>query len=361
MKSICLSNNKLGIYDVEIEENKQKGIYIQVIASGICGTDLHILEKEEKNNSLKILGHEFYGKVTKIIDGTRINCLNGEVEVGDYVTVIPGIACGKCEYCMNIPENENYCTRRTVFGLNMHGSKKVTIGGNIERMHVPEEFKLYKINHNWPLGMGTLLEPVSVSLKAVKKGLSNAKSVRNRKMSAIVFGMGTIGFFIAMELQRQGIDVIAIDCNDNRLKRAMNNGIKYTFNANTFNLQIFEDFCKKEMKGIKTDIAFEATGKAETFIDAIYCLRKGGVMVEVGNFVDAGIVDISPSYICNNEIIIMGSVLADATLYKEAEELLNSFVNKSEKIITNYNYSEYNDAYEQAIIRDNCLKNNICF
>ena len=299
--------------------------------------------------------------VTKIIDDTKINCINGEVEVGDYVTVVPGVACGECEYCLNIPENENYCTRRRVFGLNMFSSKNMIIGGNIESMHIPEKFRLYKINYDWPLGMGTLLEPVSVSIKAVNKGLSNVRSVKNRKMTAIVFGMGTIGFFIAMELLRQEIEVVAVDSNDNRLKRAMQNGVKYTFNINALNQNIFEDFCKKEMKGIKVDIAFEATGKAETFRDAIYCLRKGGVMIEVGNFIDAGKVHISPSYICNNEIIIMGSVLADAKLYKDAEILLNSFVDKSEDILSNYDYTEYDEAYKQAFLRDKCLKNNICF
>lgn len=351
----------LGIYDVDIEENNQKGIYIQVIASGICGTDLHILERKEENDNLKILGHEFYGKVTKIIEGTKIDCLNGKVEVGDYVTVVPGIICGEREYCMNIPQNENYCTKRTVFGLNMQGSRNVTIGGNIERIHIPEKYKLYKINKKWPLGMGTLIEPVSVSIKAVKRGLRYAQETNNRKLTSVVWGMGTIGFFIAIELKRQGIDVIAVDSNEYRLKRAMDNGIKYTIQADKFEQEKFELFCKENMKGMKVDLAFEATGKAETFLDAMFCLRKGGVMVEVGNFVDAGNVDISPSYICNNEITIIGSVLADATLYKEAENLIESFVDRSEEIVTNYNYNDYNEAYKQAIIRSNCLKNNICF
>lgn len=78
MKALVFKDNELSIEEYSLpKEYSKPGFYIKVIASGICGTDLHLLTKKSSNIS-KVLGHEFYGQVTRIVDGTQIKSLNGD-------------------------------------------------------------------------------------------------------------------------------------------------------------------------------------------------------------------------------------------------------------------------------------------
>ena len=40
----------------------------------------------------------------------------------------------------------------------------IVYGGNMEQIFIPEKFYLYKVPKSWPLGLATLLEPVSVAV-----------------------------------------------------------------------------------------------------------------------------------------------------------------------------------------------------
>lgn len=362
MKAIVMNKDaRMDIINLNKDDNIQKGITLRMKASGICGTDLHIIN-QKKNKEKAILGHEFYGEITKINGSEKVKCLNGEASVGDLVTVIPGIVCCECSYCKKIPERKNYCLKRSTFGLNVFDtSNNVILGGNTQELFVSEKYTLYKVDSSWPIGWGTLLEPVSVSVKAVAKAEKYASNILGRRLTAIVLGAGTIGFFICMALKNKGIDVIAIEKNMNRIDLLKENGIERAYSYEELNCEKFNVYADEYLGEMGADIVFEAVGEPDIFKEALYYARKGGVIVEVGNFVNIGYTTLEPSYICNNELIVVGSVLADETYYFEAEELINEMLNKSDNILKNYQIEEFENAYEDAFRRNNGLKVNIVF
>ena len=69
-------------------------IIVQVDATTICGTDLHILKGDlpEVRNG-RILGHEAVGTVDQVGDGVRT------LTPGDRVLVSSVSACGTCQFC----------------------------------------------------------------------------------------------------------------------------------------------------------------------------------------------------------------------------------------------------------------------
>lgn len=363
MRTLVLNEEKkLEIKTIDSDSAKQKGIRLSVIASGICGTDLHILEGEGNYSGNVILGHEFYGSVEEIEKGTEVKCLNGNIEVGDLVTVVPGVTCNKCAYCNSLPLNENYCLDRSVFGLNMVGEKSDLIfGGNMEQVFIPQKFYLYKVPKSWPLGLATLLEPVSVAVKTVKKAIKYAENTKNRSLTAVVFGLGTLGFFISMALKSRGVQVIGIDPEKSRRDRALRNGIEDAYSDEEMTMEFYQKYCREKWNEIEADMVFEVVGKPEVFGQALNFARKGGVVVEVGNFLYSGNVEVSPNLICNRELVILGSVLADPNSYFEAEEILQKFVDKSEEVVTNYHLDEYTQAFNSAFSRKEGLKSNIIF
>lgn len=70
---------------------------------------------------------------------------------------------------------------------------------------------------------------------------------------------------------------------------------------------------------------------------------------------------ISPSVICNKEILLIGSVLADENSYPEAEILIDDFNDNCEEVISNYSIDEYEQAFFDAKNRNNVLKCNLIF
>lgn len=316
-----------------------QGMLLDIIANGICGTDIHIWKGETKTNFPTVLGHEFYGRVKYITPQANLHVLNGDVAVGDYVTVVPGIACKQCDYCLALPDQEQYCLNRSVFGLNMYsGGVEFSIGGNSESVFVPDKFYLYKVDKGWPTGYATLLEPVSVSIKASKMALNNSYAVRNRKLSIIIIGLGTIGFFSAMYFKLNGYDVIGVDPVVERRLRAKAFGIETVSSTGEIK------FASK----VYADIVIEAAGTLEAFGAALAIARKGGCVIELGNFVDTGSTCISPTLICNHELKILGSVLADKTTYGEAAKVLDFFVDRSKDLISIYPFCKIDKAFEDA-------------
>ena len=87
-------------------------VRIEVRATGICGSDLHVYHDTINYNirTPVVMGHEFSGVVVE--KGADV----GEhVSVGDRVTGEPSIdICGRCDYCLS--EHYNLCPERKVMG-----------------------------------------------------------------------------------------------------------------------------------------------------------------------------------------------------------------------------------------------------
>jgi len=85
----------LRIVKTDIPEPLVNEVLIEVFASGICGTDLHIYKGDYKGTYPIIPGHEFSGIVRAV--GSEIRAF----KVGDRVSLEPNLSCGTCYECLN--------------------------------------------------------------------------------------------------------------------------------------------------------------------------------------------------------------------------------------------------------------------
>lgn len=71
-------------------------VLLQVVATGICGSDLHGYTGENgRRFAGQVIGHETVGRVVRTGDQTH------GPDVGTLVTINPVISCGNCELCRN--------------------------------------------------------------------------------------------------------------------------------------------------------------------------------------------------------------------------------------------------------------------
>ena len=336
MKSKCAvlkEKEKIEIQEIEVPELKE-GILIKVHACGVCGTDPHVYAGRFKATQYpSVLGHELYGEIIAISDNCDVKCINGDMKVGDVVALVPGKSCGKCPYCKELPEEEQICPHRTTYGLNVPMSSYPILGGGYaEYVIILNGFKVYKVNKDWQYGYATLLEPVAVTAKAVEKGLKNAEKTLNRDLNIVILGAGTIGLFIALQLKKMGYNPYVVDIRENRVQNAKKMGLDRA----TLMSNVQETITKiqDENLGLGADLVYECAGTLEAFNQTKEFARRGGTIVELGNFADTGETNISPSVICRSEYKYVGSVLATAKYYKTAEEILDSVKDHYEDIIT---------------------------
>ena len=93
--------NQLETCEIPNPKPAEDEILIRVMASGICGTDIHIFRGEYMGGYPVIPGHEFSGVVEAV--GNQVT----RFQPGDRVAIEPNIACDNCFHCLN--NRHNFC------------------------------------------------------------------------------------------------------------------------------------------------------------------------------------------------------------------------------------------------------------
>ena len=246
-------------------------VIVQVDATTICGTDLHILKGDVPAvTDGRILGHEGVGTITEV--GSAVS----KLVVGDRVIISCITSCGSCSYCrQQLPshclDEEGTSGIGWIFGHLIDGTQA-------EYVRVPfAESSLHKL----PAGVS---DEAAVMLSDIMPtgfeiGVRNGK-VQPGDVVAVV-GAGPVGLSAMMTAGLYGPSrVIAIDLDDNRLAQAMTFGA--TDSVNSGNAGWMDELMAMTEDGLGVDVAIEAVGVPQTFQMALDIIRAGGTVANVG-------------------------------------------------------------------------------
>jgi threonine dehydrogenase-like Zn-dependent dehydrogenase len=197
-------------------------VIIEVTSSGICGSDLHLIEVMAPFMSVgDVMGHEPMGVVREV--GSEVT----ELKAGDRVVVPFNISCGTCWMCNQGLQSQCETTqnRDQGFGASLFGYTKLyghVPGGQAEYLRVPFGNTLpIKV----PEGPADdrfvyLSDVLPTAWQAVQyAGIPQGGSV-------LVLGLGPIGDMATRIAQQQGAgQVFGVDDVPERLARARARGI----------------------------------------------------------------------------------------------------------------------------------------
>lgn len=115
------------------------GVILKIVATNICGSDLHIYRGSFPVPDGMVMGHEMTGQVVEL--GSDVEFL----KEGDIVSVPFNVACGRCRNCRNGHTNVCQTTNDEAdcgaYGFNLGGWD----GGQAEYLFVPyADFQLLK-------------------------------------------------------------------------------------------------------------------------------------------------------------------------------------------------------------------------
>jgi S-(hydroxymethyl)glutathione dehydrogenase/alcohol dehydrogenase len=271
---------RLEVEDVELADPKEGEVLVKVAASGVCHSDISVIDGVIPFPLPAVLGHEGAGVVESVGPGVD------QIQPGDHVifSFIP--ACGQCFYCLR--GKSNLCEPALRLGGNLYdGTSRLTNGKGASINHfsssscfaeytvVPQQGAI-KIDPDVPLDVVALIGCcVTTGVGAV----FNTAKVEPGS-SVAVFGCGGVGLSIVQGAAISGANpVIALDLWEERLDLAKELGATHTINAST------EDGTRQireltDGKGV--DYAFEAIGNPDTFSQAYRSIHWGGTCVCVG-------------------------------------------------------------------------------
>ncbi|MDR1519669.1 MAG: NAD(P)-dependent alcohol dehydrogenase [Planctomycetota bacterium] len=301
---------------------------------GVCGSDLHILEKDwgGRITAPHILGHECAGVVAGLGPGVA------ELAVGDRVALEPGKTCGKCEFCKT--GRYNLCREvKFLAAPNTPGSPQVD--GAFREYLAHDADLCFKLPDNLSTLEGALIEPLAVGFHAANQGGARPGQ------TAVVAGAGCIGLVSMLALRICGVArVIVLDVMDNRLAKAAELGADAAINSRdpaAAARRILE-----LTGGRGADLAIDTSGVSAAVEQVVRALKKGANLVLVGYSPD-GSLTIPLREVINNEITLK-SVFRYRNIYPMAIQSAAAGLVDLKRIVTNvYPLSEAPRAMEEGL------------
>lgn len=285
LAAIFEGEGKLALKEIPIPKiTKNDEVLLEVRATGICGTDLHILSVPPGHpaNPDVILGHEYTATIMEV--GPAVTHL----QPGDQVVVDPNITCGHCTYCLM--GYSNSCENMTTLGI--------FINGGLARLNTAPAKALHKVSSKVPPHLAALAEPLSCIINGTQKlKLHPGESV-------VVLGAGPIGLLFVQMFKAAGAGKIVVaEISSYRSEYARKLGADIVINPEKENLQ---EAIKEETR-LGADVVVDTVGSL--FGQAVKVVRLGGRILLFGMNQQAH-PPIRQYDITRNELTIMGTYIA---------------------------------------------------
>ncbi|MGN6374675.1 MAG: alcohol dehydrogenase AdhP [Sphingomonas sp.] len=245
----------LVIEEVPVPEVRPGTILVKIAATGVCHTDLHAAEGDwpVKPKPPFIPGHEGVGHVVAVGSGVS------HVKEGDRVGV-PWLytACGHCVHCLG--GWETLCEEQQNTGYSVNGSFAEYVLADPNYVgHLPDNISFVDI------------APVLCAGVTVYKGLKVTDTKPGDWVA--ISGIGGLGHMAVQYAKAMGLNVVAVDIDDDKLALATRLGAALTVNARDTDPAAF---VKKAVGGTQGVLVTAVSPKA--FQQAMGMARRGGTI-----------------------------------------------------------------------------------
>ena len=252
-------NPKLVIRDVDKPKLGPKQVLLKIKATGICGSDVHMVEHDSEGYMLYpgltklpvVPGHEVAGEVEEV--GPDVTML----KVGDMVTCEEMWWCGECDACRT--DNLNQCYNLEEMGFTSNG-------GFAEYLTVHQKYcwkvdELVKVygSEDAAYEAAATTEPASVAYNAIFVRAGGFKPGAN----VAIWGAGPIGLASAALCKAAGAGkVIVFEVSDVRRQLAKSMGAHLVLNPQELSQQGVQPYEKlmDATGGEGADFLVEAAG-----------------------------------------------------------------------------------------------------
>lgn len=329
----------LVIEDLDLVAPGPGEVEIDLVASGVCHSDLHHMRRDTATLPPVVLGHEGAGIVKAV--GANVT----RVQPGDHVIIAFGAKCGECYYCVRgMPYlcTPAYTVRPRLYRGDTVISQFLEVATYAERTVVSEK-NVVKVRDDAPLDKCCLIAcGVTTGIGAV---INTARVEPGSNV--VVIGAGGVGLNVVQGARLAGAArIIAVDLLDNKLEFAREMGATHLINGGR------EDAIERVKAltgGYGADYAFEVIGQPKTIAQAYDSLRKGGTAVVVGVSDENAELTIKPVWMMRHAKTLKGCAYGSARPQVDFPRIVDLYMEgriKLDELITRrFGLDEINEAF----------------
>jgi S-(hydroxymethyl)glutathione dehydrogenase / alcohol dehydrogenase len=271
----------LEVNEVELDPPKAGEVRVRMGASGVCHSDLSVVNGTLLSPLPSVLGHEGAGVVEEVGEGVT------SVKPGDHVVLSFVPQCGSCYFCTHdTPEMCEPGFMAMATGGQLDMTPRFARGGvplhqmsglgTFSEELVCPEISTVKVDADVPLTRAAL---IGCGVLTGFGAAANTADVREGDTVAVI-GCGGVGLNVIQGAKYKGAErIIAVDQFDSKLQLAEDFGATDRVNAKDGDAvaQI------QELTGGRgVDVAFEVIGLKTTVQQALAMARRGGQAIIVG-------------------------------------------------------------------------------
>lgn len=275
-------------------------VALDVTATGICGTDLHIEAAEYPSVPPVTMGHEVSGVVAAVGVGVGKDWLGERVVVETYFST-----CGSCAHCRD--GRPNLCARRRSIGTHVDG-------GFAPRLVLPA-----RNLHRVPDGLSSQAASLAEPLACVCHSLLDPPVIGSAD-EVLVVGPGAIGLLAGQVARAQGgrVTVQGAPQDTARLASAAELGLA--------------TLVAGEALRAPPDVVVECSGSQGGVVAALEGLRRGGRLVQIG--LRGAPLTVPWDLICFHELTVTSGFASVPRSWRRALALLDAGAVRLEPLLT---------------------------
>src|SRR5881409_437203 len=232
-------------------------VVVQVLAAGVCRTDLHLLDEVKAGTHAPIIpGHEIAGRIATI--GADVYT----AKVGDLVGVHFEQPCGRCRQCRRM--RTNLCEEGTTLGFDAPGGYAEFV--------VAKQNTILPLPPNMEMALAAPLGCSGATAYRTVVGLGQAEEDN----VVVVIGAGGVGLSAIQVSKAYNARVFAIEPREEARKAALDCGADRAVNPGEARAA-FREFANN----VGADVAIDFVGIKSTFDLGRSLLGPGGRFVAV--------------------------------------------------------------------------------
>ncbi len=257
-RGVVATERGLALVDIELEPPGPGEVLVRLEASGVCHSDLHVLETGWAHRFPVLLGHEGAGVVEEVGEGVA------GLAAGDRVILGWRSPCGECRWCL--AGEPRRCRRPPAAKRRL----RLTDGRTLSQMLQLGTFATRTVVHAAaavPYPDELPAEQACLIGCCVATGIGSVLETARLAPGArvAVIGCGAVGLSVVQGARLAGAaEIHAIDLDDGRARAALRFGATHIDT------------------GEELDAVFDVVGRPETLERGLDLLGHGGTLVSIG-------------------------------------------------------------------------------
>lgn len=303
MKAVMFyAPKQIKLVEVPVRQPGPGEVLLKVGAALTCGTDFKAYRQGHKvllGEAPSPFGHELAGTVVAVGAG-----VDGFTE-GDRVVAANSAPCDRCYFCA---QGQN----QLCDNLKLHN------GAYAEYNLVPANIvkhNLWLLDDKLPFAHAALAEPLACAIHGVDQLRAHEGE------TVAILGAGPMALLLIIALRARGCRVIVAGRGRENLNVAVQAGAHEVYSS------LEEDLVqtvKKTTEGRGADCVFEAVGTADTWLQSLAMVRKGGRVCLFGGCASGTTVTLDAHRVHYNQISLHGVFHHTPKYFKAAVDLLSA-------------------------------------